>query len=217
MEEETFTSRQREILSRLRDITKLNSEGIVKSPLLVPGRGSYLVALLHKEHITNPLSELSQRIASTTPALLYHHGNFHTTSLNKGQAHFEADEEILEKLADAARKVTGRARKVTLSYDEIIFSQESVIVTGTSIGFVELANDLLEILEGIEMKPPWNSHITISRFTEETRPSQLEGLFELMEKEKFSAVSKPVELGVGYTSMSIESVFQFNILDKFPL
>ena len=216
-----FFEEQHQILSRLRDATKVKEQGIVRSPLLQQeGRGSYLIALRHPEEITRPLEELSRKIAEVAPALEYSRKTLHTTiALWKAGPNFEVRQDELERLQTAIEPMEGRLISPVLTYSEIFYNQDSVMTVGEAReDFREMANQVLEGLSevGIEARPPWGGHITVSRFTEPVGANDLRPLFQLLDTAQMDLRSIPVSLDVGHTEMT-DGGFSYGMTYSIPL
>jgi hypothetical protein len=214
-EYENFLKKQEEVYSKFRN-SPVRTEGIKPSPTIAQRQGGYIIALRHTREVTDTLGELSSRVAKIVPALTYGADNAHTTIVTYGvENDFIPDDHTLLKMARVLHKTP--ITNPLIDYREYLTNQDTVIATGIpDEGFLYIARNVVDNMksDGIDVRPPWGSHITAARYTEPRRPEELTELFELLATAPVLGESRSLIVDVGYFHMNPQG-FRFETYERF--
>lgn len=199
---DSFANRQHQIYQSFRD--QMNSQPLVSDGSLNTGSGCLLV-LRYGPDVTRPLEDVSRRIASHLPALVYHADNLHTTIATgsalplRARAH-EDELTLFNRYRQfLSTRVTRMAEHwlgdIRIQPQELLFNRNSVILaTEPCEAFIELAKAIQVAAneEELPMQMPWGSHITVSRFLPEQHDLSI--LPDLLQPPRLPEFLQPVGL-----------------------
>lgn len=181
--------------------------------------GGYLIFYRHNDDINRRVEEVSEAIAFAVPSILYTENIVHTTisdyDVRKG---FEPDDQVLNKLAWTAR-MTQSHPVPDFDFAEALANRDSAIIKGYADEFFHMAARHLADeakKKGLELRMPWGSHITASRFVSGGTRQGIENLVQVVEEVPSMGTSRPVSLNVGYFQLS-ERGFDLTTYESFPL
>lgn len=208
----SFLAGQNEVYSEFRKLAgAARKKGIEQDANLSEKFGGFFVVLRHSPDVARHAEEFSRRIASVVPAVIYGKEHAHTTLARycyspgfRSNPDLEENRIILEKMSDAVRDALPRIRRSPLfiDYTEFLYTPSVAIAAGNpNEGFVRLFNAISAACEarGIEIQPPWGSHITLSRFEATISAKNLEDFFDFFEMIRPLGRSVPVAVSVGYS------------------
>ena len=172
-------------------------------------------------------------IANKVPAIIYDAGAVHT-SLGSycGDFGFVADpdkaghKEILDAMSAATEAVVREfSKECSIDYTKYLYTFRVAIAAGIpNDGFVELIHAVASACQerGINLKPAWGAHITLSRFKAAKPAEELGDFFKLFQNTPLLGKSRPIAVRVGYANWSQPDEEQelcghFTTYERFPL
>jgi len=148
--------------------------------------GGYLLFRLLEE-VRRPLAEISEEISRTTPSTVYSPEMLHLTLSDFGiklRGDFPLSSSSLSRISEIVDKEIMGCRPPGIYLDKVLYNSDTIIVEGYPYGedFYNLAKKIVEGCEqrGIELRPPWGAHVTVSRISESRKPEDTNDFLELM-------------------------------------
>jgi hypothetical protein len=161
----------------------LREGGSKPSKIVLNPIGEYIIALKHPSHINEKIARFVERINEEIPSVKYSEHDLHTSITTYGQtpvksiSDFQPDKKLLEKLVASTSGVKDLSGP-SIIYEGWGFNADTVIVKGVpSYHFLDISQKVVEKgkKQGLELRMPWGSHITATRFSEELSPEELKG------------------------------------------
>ena len=213
-----FLEMQECVYRKFRDTTAIERDGL--SPKIPKQQGGYLIAFRHPNKITDSLGEFSYRASKVVPAITYDRDNAHKTISDfLVQDDFSPDTNTLEKLAEVVHANKPLSKEIVFDYDGWALNQNTGIATG--IPTPPVYDTLKSIIDyahqrDIQLRLPWGSHITVSRFLEEGTPEEVRELLNVFNTEKPLGKSRPESVDVGHFVFTPDG-FVFDVHERFNL
>ncbi len=220
MSYEKFLEKQNNIYQDF-DNGSIKENGANPSKIVLDGKKEYIIAFRYSNHINELISKFSGRIGKEIPIVAYNQEDIHTTIScynPKEKVEFEPEKEIIDKLADIISPIKGfKAPKI--NYGSWLNNEDTIIVSGNpSFKFYDLSKKVIEEAENqeIELRMPWGSYITATRFKEKMSPKELESFFKLMKEAPKLGEIKPLFVDIGWYALDKEK-FSFNTHKRINL
>lgn len=163
----------------------------------------YLIICRHKSNVSEKASKFSQMVSEIVPSLIYYPKHIHTTvSAIQIAEHTALDEGLLKKLVQIVNNVKSKSRPFEIDYTKWLINSNSIIAEGhCNEDFFNLADTIVKEASkiDIELRYPYMSHITVSRFFEAINENEkLEKLVKLVDETEPLGVSKINKLEIGF-------------------
>jgi hypothetical protein len=212
-----FQKKQESIYSKFRNTSQIQQEGIVPGLL---NQGGYIVLFKHPSHITEKLTEFSEKVDQVIPSITYNAQNAHTTISDYGiEINFTPDIEKLQALSNIICREIPLLKPCSIDYKEWLLNQS----TGIAAGYPneQFYNNVQQIInsakkQGIELRIPWGAHMVSNRFKEKQSPEETSELIKLFQDSNPLGISKPVSIDISYFDFNPEK-FDIKKYETFSL
>lgn len=215
-----FSNNQESVLEKggFKDTNSILNKGL--APNIPNNQGAYIIAFRHSKKITKEIEHFSRTLAVNFPSIIYDESNIHTTISTYGLTdNFTCDSALISILTESVKDTYKNLETPLVQYTGWLLNQNTGIATGTpNIGFINNISSIIENAKkkGIDLKMPWGSHITVSRFNCTPPTNDITNLLSYFSNAQPLGLSKLESIDVGYFNLSSKGFF-FYTCERFNL
>lgn len=163
----------------------------------------YLVILRHSKRVLKEASNFSHMISKITDSLVYEPNHIHTTITDYLISEStEFDPFLLKDLNQMVKNLKSSFNPFSIRYFDWLINRDSIIAAGNpDHEFFKIADTIVKTGQdaGIQFRYPYMSHITVSRFFEETKDfKKINNLLNFVRNTEPLGESKIKSLEVGF-------------------
>jgi hypothetical protein len=173
---EHWNQNMEQVYSKFRKLSQKVPEQGFENVIPENTSGYYLLFRL-PEPTRSDLSHLSERISQIAPAIVYTSAMLHLTVSDFGikpSSEFQYDSDLLGNVEGIVKTKIKERDSPKIKLEGILYNPNTVIIEGHSdSNFYELTMKIIERCkeEGINLREPWGSHVTVSRFSGKSDPT----------------------------------------------
>jgi 2'-5' RNA ligase len=201
-----------DISNEIVDVQKL---GVEPSPRMFNGEEGIMVALKYPKIFSEKLVNISEKINGLSPSIIYDETNLHTTVTSIGTNIDQSNNEVRIVIQKALHTVIKTINlRIRIVFFKWLLTRESLILAGIpNKDFYILAESIINYCakEGVCLKYPKMSHITVARFTKVQSAVKVEKLIDFVQKIKLFGEIYPEKIYVGSFNNSAKGI----IVDKY--
>jgi len=185
----------------------LESQSVEKPKRAQDATRGYYVVFRLPEHARNTLGEVSEQIAQLTPSITYKPEIMHATLSDYGivpENEFSQDNDLLEDICQGIEQSLPHINAPVVEIKDLLYNPDTVLFEGQPDKmFFNACKTVIKNCktQDVDLRDPWGAHITISRFSENKTPDQLQELI------KYLKTVPPLNESVALTDLEVGTFY----------